>query len=70
MQNHTVEHIKRLASRIKKELGIPHHEALDKASTQCGFSNWQHFLRSKNLEATHVRNKLASGTLVSPTDGQ
>jgi hypothetical protein len=66
MQNHTVEHIKRLTSRIKKELGIPHHEALDEASRQCGFSNWQHFLRSKNLKANHVRNKLGLGYFGKP----
>ena len=64
MQTHTIGHIKRLASKLKKELGIPHHEALDKASQKCGFGNWLHFLKSQSLLATPVYNKLASGVLV------
>lgn len=34
--------IKRLAARKKKELGIPHHAALDLAARQYGYVNWAH----------------------------
>lgn len=37
------QHIKRLAKKFRKELGIPHHAALDKAAAASGFSNWRHF---------------------------
>ena len=64
MQIHTVGYIKRLASKIKKGLGIPHHEALDKAAQQCRFDNWRHFLNSQSPETRPVRNQLTKGVLV------
>lgn len=45
---HSAEYIKRQAKKIKKELGIPHHIALDKASQSCGFANWTHFCNCAN----------------------
>jgi hypothetical protein len=35
--------IKRLARKLKGELGIPYNQALEMASRLCGFSNWQHY---------------------------
>jgi hypothetical protein len=47
MNNYNESWIKRRAKEIKKTKQIPHHEALDDASTEAGFQNWQHFLNSE-----------------------
>lgn len=44
LNGHSAEYIKRQAKRLKKELSIPHHEALDKAAEAAGFTNWRHFV--------------------------
>lgn len=36
----TVEYLKRVAKRMKKETGITHAEALDKAAQAAGFKNY------------------------------
>lgn len=46
MNRSEIEHLKRMAKKLKKELAIPHHEALDKAAQEWGFSSYQHFLNS------------------------
>ena len=46
MKNYTENWIKRRAKQIKSGKQIPHHEALDQASKEAGFENWQHFLNS------------------------
>lgn len=43
---HSADFIKRQATKLKKEMGIPHHEALDKAAQNVGFTNWKNFLNS------------------------
>jgi hypothetical protein len=43
---HTEEFIKRRAKAIKKADGITHHEALDKAAAESGFTNWNGFLNA------------------------
>lgn len=43
---HSADFIKRQATKLKKEMGIPHHEALDKAAQNAGFTNWKNFLNS------------------------
>lgn len=46
INGHSAEYIKRQAKKIKKETGVPYHEALEKAARNAGFSNWKHFLNS------------------------
>jgi hypothetical protein len=46
MKNYNESWIKHRARAIKKENQIPHHEALDIASRDAGFKNWNHFLNS------------------------
>lgn len=36
----TIAGVKRLAKRIKAELGIPHHEALNHAAQKAGYNNF------------------------------
>jgi hypothetical protein len=43
---HSAAFIKRQATKLKKEMGIPHHDALDKAAQNAGFTNWKNFLNS------------------------
>jgi hypothetical protein len=38
----SLDGIKRLAKSIKREAGIPHHEALDTAAQRSGFQNFRH----------------------------
>ena len=38
----TLDGIKRLATRLKKADGIPHHEALDRVARQAGYENFAH----------------------------
>ncbi len=47
MTVHTVEFVKKKAKRIRKEEGIPHHEALDLACVLLGFQNYKHFLNCR-----------------------
>lgn len=42
----SLESLKRLAAKIKKERGIPHADALDIAAVQAGFRNYAHANRS------------------------
>lgn len=43
IQPQSVDGLKRLAKRIKKDAGIPHATALDVAAQQAGFQNFVHF---------------------------
>lgn len=47
-KDHSAEYIKRQAKKIKKETGVPHHEALEKAAKNAGFSNWKHALKASS----------------------
>jgi hypothetical protein len=38
----TLDGIKSLAKKIKRDLGIPHHEALDLSAHEAGFQNFRH----------------------------
>ena len=55
-QNHTTEYIKRQANKLKKELEIPHHEALDKAAKKNGFSNYKNFLNKQQNQNSPIKN--------------
>lgn len=46
----TLDGIKRLANRVKKERGIRHMQALDEAAHAAGYQNF-----------THARNQLVKG---------
>lgn len=46
INEHNVEYVKRLAKKIKREQNITHHQALEVAAVNLGFSNWKHFLRN------------------------
>lgn len=54
LNGHSAEYIKRQAKKIKKEMGIRHHEALERAAQDAGFSNWKHadFSTSRDREIT------------------
>ena len=41
----TVEKLKQSARRIKKKLGLSHHEALDKVAEMAGFNHWHHVIQ-------------------------
>lgn len=43
-QQHTIEWLKRQAKSLKKEKGIPHHEALDTIAKNMGYDSWTHLL--------------------------
>jgi hypothetical protein len=65
MKIHTSEFVKRFAKKLAKELGIPHHLALDKAAQQLvGAENWRHFLNRLSLSAKPRRNELKPGVLI------
>lgn len=51
---HSADYIKRQATKYKKNLGIPHHVALDLAAKEAGFSNWKHFLNGSTLSIRPV----------------
>ena len=42
----TLTGIKSLAKAIKKRDGVPHSDALDRASVQAGFTDYRHALAS------------------------
>ncbi|HLE00895.1 MAG TPA: DUF5623 domain-containing protein [Bdellovibrionota bacterium] len=42
----SITRLKRQAKKIKKEMNVHHHEALDLAAKTAGFSNWKHALNS------------------------
>jgi hypothetical protein len=46
VNGHSVAYVKRQATKLKKEMGIPHHLALDQAARDSGFENWKHFSNS------------------------
>jgi len=50
MKNYNASWIKHRAKEIKKAKQIRHHEALDYASEEAGFQNWDHFLNSETLQ--------------------
>lgn len=54
---HTVDHIKRQAKKIKKERSIPHHEALDCACRNAGFSSYKTFLNKNAKNETAPTNR-------------
>lgn len=49
----TVEKLKQKARKLKKDQGIPHHEALDQVAKGAGFNHWHHVAESvKAFEST------------------
>lgn len=46
INGHTGDFIKRQAKKIAKEQNIPHHQALEQAAINAGFSNWNHFVNA------------------------
>ncbi len=49
------ERIKRNAKKIKKEMGIPHHQALDISSIESGYSNFKNLLNNSQRPAKRKR---------------
>jgi len=48
-----VERLKQKARKLKKDSGIPHHEALDQIALKSGFNHWHHVSESaKTFEPT------------------
>lgn len=43
-----IEYLKRLAKQIKKDMGIPHHLALDQIAREKGFLDWKDLLNKNN----------------------
>lgn len=50
-------HVKRQAKKIKKEMGISHHQALDIAASNAGFSNWKNVVNSEAKPASMKQPK-------------
>lgn len=49
----TVEKLKQKARKLKKDNGIPHHDALDQVAQSAGFNHWHHVAESaKAFEPT------------------
>ena len=49
----TVEKLKQKARKLKKDRGIPHHEALDQVAKEAHFNHWHHVAESaKAFEPT------------------
>jgi len=44
-----VEHLKQQARKLKKDSGIPHHEALDQIAQKTGFNHWHHVSESAKM---------------------
>lgn len=63
---HSAEYIKRQANKIKKQLGVPMHEALDIASMNLGFSNWENFINSSTTTGDAVQ-KVRAAAIPLPT---
>lgn len=64
----TAASLKRLAIRLKKAKGLPHHQALDEAAKQHRYANWRHFLKSQSA-STVLRpgaDNAAANTLRCP----
>ncbi|WP_312338242.1 DUF5623 domain-containing protein [Sphingobacterium sp.] len=53
-----VEKIKRNAKNIKKQMGIPHHQALDMSAIEQGYSNFRNFLNIFQPKEKDKRNKM------------
>jgi hypothetical protein len=47
IKNYNEGWIKRRAKVIRKAQQIPHHKALERASQEAGFQNWEHFLSTE-----------------------
>lgn len=47
--NVTLEKLRQQARKIKREAGIPHHQALEQVAVTNGFNHWHHVVESANL---------------------
>lgn len=51
----TVEKLKQKARKLKKDQGVPHHEALDQVAKEAHFNHWHHVAESvKAFEPTEL----------------
>lgn len=55
---HSEKFVKRLAKKIKKAHRIPHHDALDWAAIELGFSNYKNFLNVRAEEEEAERSRI------------
>jgi len=53
MKPKTIKTVKRKAKRMKKELGVPHHKAINLASIECGFQNFKHARKELVLDESN-----------------
>ncbi len=64
---HSAEYLKSQAKKIKKQFGITHFQALDKAAVNAGFTNWNNFLNNSEIVgAPQPRKKVETKILPSP----
>lgn len=52
-KGHTVAFVKRMATKMARELDVAHHVALDKAAQTCGYQNYKHFLNATKQRDTN-----------------
>ena len=52
-----IKWLKRLAKKLKKEIGIPHVECLHRVAKEQGYRHWDHLMRTYN-NADKNGNKL------------
>lgn len=57
VNGHSAEYLKRQAKKIKKQLGITHLKALDKAAQNAGFTGWKHFQNLISADKVTVKSK-------------
>lgn len=64
--NVALEKLRQKARRLKSELGIPHHQALEQSAIQGGFNNWHQVVDSAKL--TSVTQKAYYSGLIIAMD--
>lgn len=53
------QRIKRNAKKIKKEMGVPHHKALDLSAVEFGYSNFRNFLNNVRTPIRYSQNSVS-----------
>lgn len=61
-----VESMKREAKRMRKAMGIPHHEALERVAVAKGFANWKAVAAAAATTAASVVSPLSTPPVGTP----
>jgi hypothetical protein len=66
INGHTGDFMKRQAKKIAKEQNIPHHQALEKAAINAGFTNWNHFVNASKKTPLPMQNRKTKVLQLNP----